>query len=152
MLRISKLADYATIVMVYMAHMLGVHNARDIAMHTHIALPTVSKILKLMAQKGLVVSQRGVKGGYSLAKDPEQISMADILSAIDGDLRMTDCHVPGSCSLEPICAVRSNWSLLSHAIFKSLSELSLATMAKPIQAAKFNLMNSATIASLQITQ
>ncbi|MGE3920987.1 MAG: SUF system Fe-S cluster assembly regulator [Gammaproteobacteria bacterium] len=132
MLRLTKLADYATVIMVYMAHKAGAHNARDIAAHTHIALPTVSKILKLLAKYNLLLSQRGVKGGYMLAREPKDISITDIIVAIDGNLAMTDCHTPGTCNLEPLCSLRPNWHLLSHIILKALAELSLADMAKPI--------------------
>jgi FeS assembly SUF system regulator len=138
MLQISRLADYATIVMVYIAREGGIHNARDIANHTHIALPTVSKILKLMARSGLLNSQRGVKGGYSLARIPAEISVASVLSAIEGDFGMTDCsHLAGSCTLETTCLVRSNWRLLSRAIYQALTCLTLADMAKPINQSSF---------------
>jgi FeS assembly SUF system regulator len=152
MLRVSKLADYATIVMAYMAIELGVlHNARDIALHTHIALPTVSKILKLMARKGLLISHRGAKGGYSLARDPEEISVADVLGAIDGEFGMTDCsQLPGSCNLEAICSLRSNWRLLSHAIFQALECLTLADMARPMQRAKVAFNKSSLTAKTHV--
>ena len=65
MLRISKLADYGTVIMVYLAkHPQQLCNARDIALHTHLTVPTVSKLLKRLTAAGLVRSVGGVAGGY----------------------------------------------------------------------------------------
>lgn len=139
MLRISKLADYATVVMVYMARVLGAHSATDIAVQTHLGLPTVSKILKMLAKHKLLISQRGAKGGYQLAKPIEEITMAEIISAIDGQTGMTECHEPGHCQLEPICSLRSNWYLLSHAMLEALQAVSLKDMARPIIKASVHL-------------
>lgn len=141
MLRVSKLADYATVVLAYMAKNIALfYNARDIALHTHIALPTVSKILKLLARSKLLNSQRGIKGGYQLIRDPKQISVAEILCAIDGDFGMTDCsHFSGLCALESLCAIRNNWQLISQAIYQELKFISLADIAKPMSANNFQI-------------
>jgi Rrf2 family protein len=73
MFRISKLTDYSTVVMSYLAREPDkTHNARDIMAHTSIALPTISKILKMLAKAGLLRSHRGMNGGYSLALLPTQ--------------------------------------------------------------------------------
>lgn len=138
MIRVSKLADYGTVVMVYMAQADSeFYNARDIAEHTHINLPTVSKILKLLARVGLLISKQGTKGGYALARKPEDISVTEIISALDGDFGMTDCsHGDGNCQLEAYCAIRPNWRLISHAIYQALECINLAEMAKPIRQKK----------------
>jgi FeS assembly SUF system regulator len=134
MLKISKIADYAVVVMVYMAkHYNLSYNARDIAEGTRIALPTVSKILKMMVRKGLLLSQRGAKGGYSLVREANTISMVEILEAVDGSFGMTDCTFKkGVCALEPVCSITSNWHVISQAIYDALSGLTLADMAMPL--------------------
>lgn len=138
MVRISKLADYAVVVLVYIAQHpeLG-HNARDLAGKTHISLPTVSKIMKAMAKSGLLVSQRGAKGGYRLARSADAISVADILNAIDGRFAMTDCaHHDQSCALESVCNTATNWRLISRTIYTALDALKLSDMARPLPLTK----------------
>jgi len=134
MLRVSKLADYATVLMAYMALKFNeLHNARDIAAATHIALPTVSKILKLMAKANLVISTRGAKGGYSLARAPEAIDITEVLQAVDGNFGMTDCSQHNNdCQIEPYCSISCNWQLISETIHKALKSLTLAEMTKPL--------------------
>lgn len=132
MLRISKLADYSTVVMSYLArepeHM---HNARDIMEHTQIALPTISKILKILAKAGLLRSHRGMNGGYTLAVAPAEISIAQILAAMDGNLALTECSTHHShCSLESVCHIRTNWRSISQIVQESLTKVTLADMLR----------------------
>lgn len=132
MLRISKLADYSTVVMSYLAREPDrMHNARDIMEHTHIALPTISKILKILAKSGLLRSHRGMNGGYTLVIPPDQISIAQILAAMEGNLALTECSGQHShCSIEPICHIRSNWRSISHVVQESLKRITLADMLR----------------------
>lgn len=136
MFKLNKLADYATVIMAYIASHTGhLFTAKDLAEATHITLPTVSKLLKLLTKAKLLHSVRGVKGGYELALPAHNISLADILLAIDSQLAITDCsHAPGAseCSLEPYCSISCNWQLISKTIIKALESLSLADMAKPM--------------------
>lgn len=134
MLRISKLTDYGTVVMAYLArHSDEGHAATEIAEKTHISLPTVSKLLKLLAKSGLLVGQRGVNGGYSLAMPAEQISLAQIVFALEGDIALTACsHGNGLCSVETQCAIRSNWRTISEVIRDTLKDISLDKMTSPI--------------------
>ncbi|NDH08324.1 MAG: SUF system Fe-S cluster assembly regulator [Gammaproteobacteria bacterium] len=133
MLRISKLADYATVVMVYLAHHQDkLCNARDIAIHTHLSMPTVSKILKQLTVADLLVSVRGVSGGYRLSRMPESISVADILFALDEQRGIIECHMkPDDCSLGKVCGIQRNWRMISQAIESALTSVSLATLATP---------------------
>lgn len=133
MLRISKLADYGTLVMVHLArHPHQRANAKDIAAAIHLAVPTVSKLLKLLTSAQLLESQRGVKGGYLLREDPKAISVARIISAIDGELGLTECsYNPGECSLEAICHIRSNWQTISQAVNSALAKVSLLQLSQP---------------------
>lgn len=132
MLRISRLADYATVLMAYLArHQSQLHNAKTLAQHVHLTVPTVSKLLKLLANADLLTSQRGVNGGYSLAKPAHEISIADILAAVEGPSGLTNCsHANGECFLEGVCLNRSNWRLISEAITSALKSVSLEAFAQ----------------------
>lgn len=134
MFKLNKLADYATVLMAYIAAHAGhIFTARDLAEATHITLPTVGKILKIMAKAKLLRSTRGAKGGYELAKPATDISIAAILFAIEDKVAVTDCsHKAGECSLERYCSIRCNWQLISQTILNALESLSLADMAKPM--------------------
>lgn len=133
MLRISKLADYGTVLMVYLAkRSQQLCSARDIALHTHLAVPTVSKILKRLTVAGLLSSVRGVSGGYRLKKPASEISIADIIYALEASRGLTECSLePNDCSLQSVCHVQTNWRLISQAIESALDSVSLETLAKP---------------------
>ncbi|GAB4189143.1 MAG: SUF system Fe-S cluster assembly regulator [Wenzhouxiangellaceae bacterium] len=134
MFRISKLADYATLVMSSMAQTSDVvYSAQQLAEVNHIETPTASKVLKLLAHAGLVESYRGAHGGYRLAHRPEDISVAQIVRAIEGSIGITECVAePGSCGQEAVCRLRSNWQRVGSAIEQALESLSLAEMAAPM--------------------
>ena len=130
MLRVSKLTDYATVVMTCLA-MTGaeVTSAQQLADAARLELPTVSKLLKQLAHAGLVTSRRGVNGGYCLARPAEAISVADIVTAMEGPIGMTECSAhAGACGHEPHCGVRVNWQRISQAIRSALQGVSLAEM------------------------
>ena len=133
MLRISKLADYGTIVMVFLVnHQDKLCNARDIALQTHLTVPTVSKLLKKLTAAGLLMSVRGVSGGYRLHKSPDEISVADILFALDEQRGIIECHMKSSdCSLGQVCGLQTNWRIISQAVESALSSVSLSTLAQP---------------------
>lgn len=134
MLKISKLADYATTVMVELARQPEqAKTAKDIAYSTHLTLPTVSKLLKSLARAGLLVSQRGAKGGYALAMPANEISIAHIITVLDGNIAITECnHTRDLCSLQSACSTRRHWNVINQAIQGALENMSLAEMAKPI--------------------
>ena len=133
MLRISKLTDYATVVMTCLAEdAAAVHSAVGLAEKAHLELPTVSKVLKSLSHAGLVESFRGANGGYRLARPPEQISVAAIVVAMEGPIGMTECSVhAGLCDHERHCGVRGNWQRINHAIEHALESVSLADMRRP---------------------
>ena len=135
MLRMGKLADYGTVIMTYMAYEPElVLSAQKIALAIGLKLPTVSKILKKLVQGKLISSQRGSGGGYTLARTPEEISVAEIIDIIEGyPMGLTECSSnPGLCSRESICSVRSNWQQISLAIRDVLSGISLIELSRPI--------------------
>ena len=131
MLRIGKLTDYATVILATLAaDRTRLLNASTLAERTRIAAPTVSKLLKQLHRAGLVNSTRGTHGGYQLARDPEQISAASILDALEGPIALTECSAgSGNCGIEHTCSVGRTWQKLSVAIRRSLSEISLAQLA-----------------------
>lgn len=133
MLRISKLTDYGIMVMTYLAHdPEATHNANEIAVAVRVGAPTVSKILKALARAGLVTSNRGAKGGYSLGREASQISVAEIIGAIEGPFGITECSTqPGLCAQEKHCAIRPNWQRVNHAVHRALEGVSLAGMMQP---------------------
>ena len=112
MLRISKLTDYAILVMVELSEARGdVLSAHALAERSRLELPTVSKVLKLLLRAGLVQSYRGANGGYSMDKDAASVSVAEIISAIEGPIAMTECSIEvGLCSQEDNCNLRGNWN------------------------------------------
>jgi len=130
MLRMSKLTDYGTMVLAELAtngHALS--TASQVADATHLTLPTVSKLLKSLAHSGLVVSARGVQGGYALARPAATISAAEILDALEGPVALTDCSSStGSCNLESYCRVGTAWQRINHSIRKALEGVSLADL------------------------
>lgn len=133
MLRVSKLTDYATVVMTALAG-LGDGQASAVALAERARLepPTVAKVLKLLAQAGLVVSQRGASGGYRLARPAAAITVADIVAAIEGPFGMTECSVhSGLCDHELHCGVRGNWRRISEAVEDALRAVTLADMLAP---------------------
>jgi FeS assembly SUF system regulator len=136
MLRVTKLADYGIIMLTYfVTHPGTTHNARDIAAFVRLPLPMASKILKLLTKSGLLISQRGTKGGYELARSPQRISVAEIIRALEGPIAVTECTdiVRGDCGLETQCPVRTNWHKINEAIYAALEKITLAEMTQPLE-------------------
>ena len=135
MLRITKLTDYATIVLTTLADApIRVHSATDLAERARLELPTVSKVLKPLAHAGLVTSFRGANGGYRLARPPNQISLIEIVEAIEGRLGVTECSGEhSSCEHEPHCGVQSHWRRINDVISDTLRSMSLAEMLPTAQ-------------------
>lgn len=133
MLRISKLADYGTVVMVFLAKQGNtLCNARDIAQRTHITVPMVSKLLKRLTVAGLLISVRGVSGGYRLQREASAISVAGIIYALDDNRGLTECSLqPNECSLQGVCHIQGNWRLISQSIEAALESVTLEMLARP---------------------
>lgn len=131
MLRISKLTDYATVILAALAREpQRVQTAAALAERTRVALPTVSKVLKQLQRKGLVSSMRGLHGGYQLARPAAQITAAAVLDALEGPVALTDCAAgAGCCSLERTCHVSHTWQRLNVAIRCALADVTLAQLA-----------------------
>jgi len=137
MIRLGKLTDYGLVLMSQMARrpQSELHTARDLATRCRLPLPTVSKLLKSLLQGGLLASHRGIKGGYSLARDPRLISVADIISALEGPLALTECNmeVAGLCDLEPSCPIKDNQRLINQVVQGALQKVMLWDLIRPMQ-------------------
>lgn len=135
MLRVSNLTDYATVIMACLAAAPGeVLSAQAVAERTRLEAPTTSKLLKQLGQAGLVVSTRGARGGYELAREASRISIADIVVAVDGPIALTACSArPGACDREPWCGVGLSWRRINSAINDALAGVSLADMLRPVE-------------------
>jgi FeS assembly SUF system regulator len=134
MLRLSKLTDYATVILSYMAKDgMQVHAAMEIAAVTGIALPTVSKVLKLLVNADVLVSTRGSKGGYALAREPGKISVAAVINAMEGPIGLTECSISQQgCEQASGCGIRGNWNLINRTIHQALESVTLADMIRPV--------------------
>lgn len=131
MIRITKQTDYGIVLLTHLAaHPERQFNAPDLSMETRLPLPMVSKILKLLAREGLLSSHRGVKGGYGLARLPEEISMAEVIRILEGPIAITECvdDGGGDCAHEAICPVRGHWQKINEVLRSALEGLSLAEM------------------------
>jgi FeS assembly SUF system regulator len=137
MLRMSKLTDYGIVLMTHMA--MGadrpIQTAQALAKASRVPLPTVSKILKELSRAGLVVSHRGRRGGYGLARRPEAIAVSEIIAALEGPVALTECsETAGACLLEPDCPAASHWGVINHAIQQALDGLTLSSLQpRPIR-------------------
>lgn len=133
MLRISKLTDYATVLMARLAtRSQACVPASQLAEECGLESPTAAKVLKTLARSELVSSIRGVNGGYQLALPPDEISVAAIVRAMEGPIALTECALEqGLCSHESSCSLRGNWQRIGLAVEDSLEQLSLADLARP---------------------
>ncbi|HET8690914.1 MAG TPA: SUF system Fe-S cluster assembly regulator [Steroidobacteraceae bacterium] len=130
MLRISRLTDYATVILASLGDG-GLASAADIAERTRIGLPTVSKLLKSLQHAGLVRSVRGARGGYQLARPAAAISAAEIIDAVEGPVALTECAGHSrSCGIEATCLVGHGWQRISRAIRGALAGVSLEELVR----------------------
>ena len=139
MLRISKLTDYGTLIMSQMArHPERLLSASELAGLLGLANPTVSKVLKSLARHGLVTGVRGLRGGYSLSRPAAQITIADIVDALEEQpFGLTECSAAtGLCDIEENCRVRASWRTISAIVRRALEDVSVASLAQTSHAAQ----------------
>jgi FeS assembly SUF system regulator len=137
MIRFAKLTDYGILLMCQMARrgQNQWHTARDLAVACHLPLPTVSKLLKILLHEGLLSSQRGIKGGYTLSRDPALVSIVEIISAFEGPFALTECSMDtaGVCELESSCQIRDNQRMISQVIRGALERVTLFDLSQPMR-------------------
>ncbi len=133
MLRLSKETDYGIVILTYLAGEPDEppSSAREVADQVSLPLPMVKKVLKELMHAGLLDSHRGVHGGYNLARRSEEISVADMIDALEGPLGLTECtgQSPEDCNIIDVCQVRGNWELVNRAIRQALEKIKLSHMA-----------------------
>lgn len=135
MLRINRLTDYGTLALTYLASQPErMHSAADVASALGLGVPTVSKVLKTLGRHELVRSNRGLRGGYSLSRAPETISVADIVDALeDQPFGLTECSASaGLCDFERSCRIRSNWQRINRIVRRTLESVTLADMMRVV--------------------
>ncbi len=105
------------------------HTARSLAKETKLPLPTVGKLLRQLSERGLLVSHRGTKGGYTLVRDAGEITVAEIILALEGPIGFTECSVTrGSCGRERSCAIKSNSQIIGDALRDALNHVTLSDL------------------------
>jgi FeS assembly SUF system regulator len=136
MIRMTRLTDYGIMLLTLFARdaQHPMKSARDLSREARLPLPTVSKILKLLARHGLLEAHRGVRGGFTLSRKPDAITMSEVIGALEGPIGVTDCCAPSSdCGIEKSCIVKSNWMKINRVVLEALDRITLAEMTHPIR-------------------
>jgi FeS assembly SUF system regulator len=149
MFRLSKITDYGIVILAHLASRSvddgpgeGAPtsipmNARELAEQVELPVPMVSKVLKTLTRAGVLESQRGVKGGYSLAHRPDDLTVAEMVSSLEGPLALTQCNLgPHVCDLEASCSVKTPWLVINRVVQNALSSVTLADLTNPAFAAQ----------------
>lgn len=137
MIRLSKLTDYAIVVLSEMARQgETVSTVATLADRTGVPAPTVAKLMKALTPAGLTTSHRGATGGYAMAKAADRISLAEIITVLDGPIALTACvdGADSQCGVERLCPMRGGWDKVNRAIRGALEEVTLADMMTPVWA------------------
>lgn len=138
MVRLSKFADYGLVLMACIAERqqeFPLRTARDLSEQSKLPLPTVSRLLKMLMQGGLLVSRRGIQGGYSLAREAEDISLLEVIAALEGPVALTECStdISGLCDLETCCSIKNNQRLINKAVRGALANISVQDLIHPMK-------------------
>ncbi len=134
MLRLNRITDYAVVVLTQMVREPDKQvTAPQLSEESSVPAPTVAKVLKALAKEGVLASQRGVHGGYRLARPAGDISMLEVIRALEGPVSLTACvdGAEGDCDVESLCPVRGNWDRVNTAIRGALADVTLEDMAIP---------------------
>ncbi len=136
MLRINRETDYGIVILSAMARSPGERfNASQLAAAHGLPQPMASKVMKQLVHAGLLRSYRGAKGGYGLLRSPEEISVAQIIEALEGPIAFTECVEDGTGSCDHVdgCTAGGIWSRVSAAVYQALHGVTLAEMARPAE-------------------
>lgn len=137
MMRMGKMTDYGIVLMSHLAaHPQTRHSAHSLSDAVMMPQPTVRKVMKALCGAGLLNSERGAQGGYRLAREPSQVSVAEIITALEGPIALTECVSDDiHCEQESHCAVQTNWSRINNAVYHALDEVKLSHMLVPAASA-----------------
>lgn len=130
MIKLGKLTDYAVVLLVQLTREgEGAScSASQLALRTRLPEPTVAKVLKKLSQEKIIESARGAMGGYRLTRAPAELSVRDVIEAMDGPIAITTC-VETSCATEQQCPAKGKWWPVNNAIRIALQMVTLADMA-----------------------
>lgn len=134
MFRMNKLSDYGLVLLTHFARQPGRSHlsACELASETHLPLPTVGKLLKVLTRAGILESHRGARGGYSLARQPDEIPVTEILFALEGPIGITECIDHGGlCEYESGCPTRPHFVRLNQVVLAALDKVTLLDLADP---------------------
>jgi FeS assembly SUF system regulator len=129
MIRISRLADYGVVLMCEISSSQGrAHSANSLSKKTNMSESAIMKILKLLVKSGLLNSVRGPKGGYFATKDPKDINVLDVVSAIDGPVAVTICSNDShdACEFKAACVAKRGWGVVNNALQTTLAGFTIA--------------------------
>ena len=136
-MRLSHLADYAVVLMTAAARRpAGARlSATELSGETGLPLPTTQKLMGQLAACGLLRSMRGASGGFSLAREAEAITLADIVEAVEGPIAMAACSNGNfDCALDAHCRVKPHMGIVGNAVRGALGAVSLTTLCGPASA------------------
>ena len=131
-MKINKLTDYSIVILANLVAKdeNAMHTAKELSEFSGIPLPTVTRILKILSNKRILDSQRGAQGGYELTKNSADISVAEVIEAMEGPIALTECASDDcGCALEPNCAVGKPWQKINKAVNDVLQNISLSDMS-----------------------
>lgn len=131
MIKLSKLTDYSVVILAEMARGRGgLMTASGLAAQSGLPEPTVAKVLKLLARGAVITSVRGANGGYTLEKAPEDISIAAVITALEGPVVLAACveGAAGCCDHEKTCTIKGQWDPVNAAMQRALENVTLAQM------------------------
>jgi FeS assembly SUF system regulator len=132
-MRLSHLADYAVVLMTAAARRPAAArlSATELSAETGVPLPTAQKLMGQLAACGLLTSMRGAAGGFALAKPANEISLADIVEAVEGPIAMSACSDGRfDCALDAHCRVKPHMGIVGHAVRGALGAVSLTELAR----------------------
>lgn len=135
-MRLSHLADYAVVLMTAAARRpAGARlSATELSGETGVPLPTAQKLMGQLAASGLLTSARGVSGGFALARPAPEITLADIVEAVEGPIAMTVCSEGRTdCALDAHCRVKPHMGIVGNAVRDALDAVSLQQLCSPAQ-------------------
>ena len=137
MLKVTRLADYAvSIISSFSDNENEILSSQDIVYKTKLQQATVNKLLSRLVKEGFLVPFRGANGGYKLKKDLSNISIKELVEAIEGPVSLTDClnKNANDCNLFSVCNTKNTWSMVNNAIKDTLESIKI----KDIKNNKYN--------------
>ena len=134
MFRLSRGTDYGIRILAHLARdeQPATHNAREVAESLQLPAPMVSKVMKSLARGGVLESHRGPGGGFRLARRPDDLSVADMITVLEGPVALTECQIgPSICQHEGNCSVQEPWSVINRSVQNTLATITLSDIVNP---------------------